>query len=209
MYGRLPSFVFGFHGCDKSVCESIVKGDTQCLVHSTNDYDWLGNGIYFWENDPQRALEFAQFLKDNPSRNHQNIKKPAVIGAAIDLGYCLNLMESASLFRLKESYDFLSDKFKAINRKMPTNTTGAKGNIDLLIRKLERLVIQNIHEFLKESNMTPYDTVRGLFFEGEDLYPTAGFKEKNHIQICVINPNCIKAYFLPRSRNEAYPRLPE
>jgi len=26
MYGKLPSFVFGFHGCDKSVCESIKKG---------------------------------------------------------------------------------------------------------------------------------------------------------------------------------------
>jgi hypothetical protein len=25
--------------------------------------------------------------------------------------------------------------------------------------------------------------------EGEELYPSAGFKEKNHVQICIRNPN--------------------
>jgi len=30
--------------------------------------------------------------------------------------------------------------------------------------------------------------------------PGAGFKEKNHIQICVRNRNCIKGYFLPREK---------
>ena len=71
MYGRLPSFVFGFHGCDKSVCESIIKGEIDCLSQSRNDFNWLGNGIYFWENDSLRALEYAQFLKNHPRRNHR------------------------------------------------------------------------------------------------------------------------------------------
>ena len=33
----------------------------------------------------------------------------------------------------------------------------------------------------------------------------AGFAEKNHIQICVCNPNCIKGYFLPREIDMKYP----
>lgn len=119
MYGRLPSFVFGFHGCDKSVCKSVVNGDIDCLKQSTNDYDWLGPGVYFWENAPQRALEYAQFLKDNPLRNHQNIKDPAVVGAAIDLGYCLNLMESESLASLKHSYTMLKDTYKKHDLELP------------------------------------------------------------------------------------------
>ena len=204
MYGRPPTFVFGFHGCDKSVSESILNGDTDCLKQSTNDYDWLGTGIYFWENDPQRALEFAQFLKDNPLRNHQNIKEPAVIGAAIDLGYCLNLMEFESLASLKRTYNFLKSKFKTLNLELPKNLPGEKGNTDLLIRKLDCLVIETTHEILKDAKMDPYDTVRGLFFEGKKLYPNAGFKEKNHIQICVRNPNCIKGYFLPRKQDDNY-----
>ncbi|OQX80647.1 MAG: hypothetical protein B6D64_02915 [Bacteroidetes bacterium 4484_276] len=34
--------------------------------------------------------------------------------------------------------------------------------------------------------------------EKGELYPNAGFKEKNHIQIAIRNPNCIKGYFFPR-----------
>ena len=51
---------------------------------------------------------------------------------------------------------------------------------------------------------TAYDSVRGVFWEGDDLYPGAGFKEKNHIQIAIINPNCIKGFFLPRDVDNMY-----
>ncbi len=30
------------------------------LRPSENDYDWLGHGVYFWENNEQRALQFAE-----------------------------------------------------------------------------------------------------------------------------------------------------
>ena len=44
--------------------------------------------------------------------------------------------------------------------------------------------------------------MRGVFWEGEDLYENAGFKEKNHIQICVRNSNCIKGFFIPREADD-------
>lgn len=66
-YCRLPAFILGFHGCDASLKENLLLGRTT-LKPSTNDYDWLGNGIYFWENDPDRALSYAQTLKDNPKK---------------------------------------------------------------------------------------------------------------------------------------------
>lgn len=31
----------------------------QDLRVSRNDYDWLGNGIYFWEDSYQRAFQWA------------------------------------------------------------------------------------------------------------------------------------------------------
>ena len=34
--------------------------------------------------------------------------------------------------------------------------------------------------------------------EGEEIYPTAGFFNKNHIQICIRNTDCILGYFLPK-----------
>ena len=45
------------------------------------------------------------------------------------------------------------------------------------------------------------DSVRGMFTEGRKLYAGAGFREKNHIQLCTMNPNSIVGYFDPRKKN--------
>jgi hypothetical protein len=44
----------------------------------------------------------------------------------------------------------------------------------------------------------PFDTARGFFLEGRPLYPAAGFRELDHIQICVRSSKQIIGYFLPR-----------
>ena len=54
-------FVYGYHGCCKSVADSILSG-LDVLLSSDNDYDWLGTGIYFWEEAPARAYEWAKNL---------------------------------------------------------------------------------------------------------------------------------------------------
>ena len=50
LYSRRANLVIGFHGCDRSVVEKVI---------STNDYDWLESGIYFWENNEERAWQWA------------------------------------------------------------------------------------------------------------------------------------------------------
>jgi len=196
----LPTFILGFHGCDQSVVNSVVNGFSLLQI-SKNDYDWLGHGIYFWENDPNRALKYARTIQDNPIRGRGKITKPAVIGAVIDLGHCLNLMEIKALESVRSAYDTLKITLQNANADLPVNISIPGSGNDLLLRRLDCAVMQLLHEENKESN---FDTVRGLFFEGEDLYPNAGFKTKNHIQICVRNPNCINGYFLPRALDENY-----
>ncbi len=44
----------------------------------------------------------------------------------------------------------------------------------------------------------PFDTVRGLFVEGNAVYAGGGFYELTHAQIAVRNDTCIKGVFLPR-----------
>ncbi len=46
--------VVGYHGCDAAVAERVLAGKTDLKI-STNAYDWLGAGVYFWEHGPQRA----------------------------------------------------------------------------------------------------------------------------------------------------------
>lgn len=186
MYSVLPSFVLGFHGCDRSVGEGILAGESR-LLPSENSYDWLGHGVYFWENNPQRALNYAKMLQDNPKRSNSNIDAPFVIGAVIDLGRCLNLTESKSTEILQQGYTLLSESCQIAEIKPPENT--------VLLRRLDCAVINMIHQFYQRTGKPTFDSVRGLFLEGDRVYDGAGFFKESHIQICVRNPNCIKGYF--------------
>jgi len=197
MYSAYPAFVLGFHGCDKDLAEKIFSGEER-LKPSQNNYDWLGNGVYFWEQNPLRALEYAHHLKDNPQKGRARIEEPAVIGAVINLGYCFNLLDSESLLILKMGYDILAKSRESSGFPIPENKPVGEEK-DLLLRPLDCAVIEGIHEFRRQTQKIPYDTVRGVFWEGNDLYPNAGFKEKNHVQLCVRNLNCIKRYFRPLS----------
>jgi hypothetical protein len=200
LYSTRPSLILGFHGCDHDVAERVLAGN-EPLKPSENSYDWLGHGIYFWENNPLRALEYVQTLK---IKSRKKIKVPSVIGAIIDLGHCLDLLESHSLEILKNAYDTVLAATIRDGGTMPENITDPESS-DLLRRHLDCYVIQAVHYINKEKKSKSYDSVRGAFWEGKELYPKAGFKEKNHIQICVINPNCIKGYFRVLQHDEKFP----
>lgn len=200
LYRRLPGFVLGFHGCDQKVGEAVLKGTPKHLAASENAYDWLGNGIYFWENDPRRAHEFAEEAMKRPVSKGK-IKKPFVIGAVIDLGLCLNLLERECLEEVSVAYQELEKMFTAAGAPMPGN----KGP-ERAVRFLDRAVLETVHLLRRRANETPgptlgkhppYDSVRGAFLEGGEAYPNAGFFSKNHIQIAIRNPACIKGYFRP------------
>ena len=75
---------------------------------------------------------------------------------------------------------------------------------DVLLRDLDCSVIEQIRMFKIDHNDNPFDSVRGVFVEGDPPYPGAEFRAKTHIQICVCNPNCIKGYFAPKELNPDY-----
>lgn len=199
LYSRRSNLVIGFHGCDKAIANKVLSGEVD-LIPSTNDYDWLGNGIYFWENNETRALKYAQDLM---KRKGSSIKDPSVIGAVIDLGYCMDLTDSLYLEELKEAYKTLSELCDIMGSPLPENSD-IGNSTDKLMRRLDCAVIQTAHQINIDAGEREYDSVKGVFWEGNPLYPNAGFTEKNHIQICVRNPNCIKGFFLPRKIDENY-----
>lgn len=194
-YQRLPNWVLGFHGCDESVVQDVLNSQNKHLKPSENKWDWLGNGIYFWENDPLRAMQFAQEGIDGKV-TRGNIKKPCVIGAVIDLGLCLNLFDQVALQEIKWAAENLAERSIEYEQPLPKNTD--KG------RFLDRAVFEHLHwarNVLHEAqpeDFEMYQTVRSQFPEGGELYPGASFTEQNHIQIAVRDTSVIKGYFLPR-----------
>ena len=164
-------FVYGYHGCSRDVAEMLLSGKDVSLNSSENDYDWLGSGIYFWEEAPHRALEWAQlkFGKD----------KAAVLGAKIRLGHCLNLMDVDSYETLRQSYRNLVKHGQAL----PKNGK--------LLHRLDCAVINAALRHAETVVKDPYDTVRCPFVEGVPVFPDSKFYDHSHIQISVRNPAAI------------------
>lgn len=190
---RAPAFVLGYHGCDRKVGEDVLSGRKH-LYSSENDYDWLGTGIYFWENSSARALAWATAARKNPKISASKITDPFVVGAIIDLGNCLDLLETESIRIVANAHHRLCEACEEAGVPIPENRA-AGGQITL--RHLDCAVINFAHSLREEAGSTPFDSVRAAFFEGEGLYPGAGFQKQTHIQICVRKPGSIIGYFRP------------
>ncbi|MBF0393767.1 MAG: hypothetical protein HQL38_13900, partial [Alphaproteobacteria bacterium] len=115
-----------------------------------------------------------------------------VIGAAIHLGRCLNLMSRHAYDAIAHSYKALECKFQTAGIPLPNNgRTGMRRNLDCA-------VIQHVHQMRANAVPTPlrpYDTVRGLFIEGAEAFPGSMLRRNTHVQICVRETRVIKGYF--------------
>ena len=181
--------MLAYHGCDREVAERLLAGAD--FRASQNDYDWLGPGIYFWEANPQRGLEFAHELQQ---RVRSGIKKPSVIGAVIELGLCLDLTTSAGIQQVRAAHEQLARLAKTSGKSLPKNSP------DLLRRNLDCAAIRVLHQIREDKDEPPIDTIRGVFVEGKPMFENSGFYEKTHIQICVCEPESIKGVFRVSAR---------
>lgn len=181
--------IIGFHSCDKDIGIGIIKGEIP-LNLSTNSWDWLGKGIYFWELNPSMALDYAIRSAEREQFNKIPINTPFVIGAIIELGECLNLTQMDALPILKSAYEEVELLFKNNSKPIPKNDDNN--------RKLDCAVFNHIHKSRADNNLPSYDTIRCAFEEGGPIYPDCKISSKSHIQISVLNPDKITGYFLPR-----------
>lgn len=201
MYNSRANLLIAFHGCDKQVAKKLLLNPND-IKRSEKPYDWLGHGFYVWENNYERALQWA-----NDKQKKGEIQEASVIGVVLTLDYCLDLLDSEFISKLSEYYKLLSEDFRKLGKELPKNKN-VKNDIhqDLLIRELDCAVIEYVHQKIKEekrtnqsSQLKEFDTVRGVFTEGGPAFPGAGIQMKSHIQICIRNMNCIKGFFLPRT----------
>ena len=186
---QFARIVIGYHGCPQEFARDLLLGakPIRDWTPSTNDWDWLGHGIYFWEHSPERAQRWAQ------EQGARIGFTAAVVGAVIQLGRCFDLLNEAITQLLGQSYKELVQTYAAGGLPLPENRGPG-----LKRRELDCLVINDCLDRLQARGVQ-YDTVRGAFLEGESAYPGAGFSREAHIQIAVRNPACILGVFLPHS----------
>jgi hypothetical protein len=186
--------VIGYHGCDAAVAEGVLAGKLE-LKPSANRYDWLGHGIYFWEHGPRRAYEWAV---EQARFSERKIAEPAVLGAKINLGVCLDLLDTANTSLLSEWYSDFTRFMRRNGIPVPHNrdAPGSRRG-DRVLRFRDCAVIDFTIKWVADREGINYQTARGVFVEGQPAFPGAKIALKSHIQIAVRDPACVTEFFRP------------
>ena len=188
--------VIGYYGCTRELGLKVLHGQ-EYPNPSTNVYDWLGHGLYFWENDYDRAWDWA--------RTRCKGKEPFVLGAFINLGRCLNLLEQSSLSLLPPAYETLQKAVRKAGRRMPQNEKRAPGG-EYRKRDLDCAVLNTLHQSLKEDGKPSFDTVRGAFWgRGEAVSWGRFSREESYSAVRQKSP--FHSGFLPSIKGEPIPAL--
>jgi hypothetical protein len=184
-----PRTVVGYHGCKRSFAERLVAGQLTARdwLASEREFEWLGNGIYFWEHAPGRAWQWA-------AEHHPG--EEAVVAVEVRLGKCLDLADTRYATLLLEAYHGIKRLFEVDGRELPKNTGGK----DKKARYLDCLVVNHLMELLESSGESPFQTIRCPFEEGEAAFPGGNIRTQSHVQIAVRDVTCLSPtiHLIPR-----------
>lgn len=113
------------------------------------------------------------------SKRRGAIQEPAAIGAVIDLGFCLNLMDGRFIDLLANEHELLCIDADLNCIEIPSNSERAEGK---LLHRLDCAVIEHLHARIDSlpasEHFESFDSVRGLFTEGGPAFEVAGFSKK-------------------------------
>jgi len=183
--------IIGYHGCLEPRATDIITGrlPVSDWPPSKNKWDWLGQGVYFWEHAPERARQWAEDTARRAERRGEDAE-PAVIGAVISLDRCFDLTEVSSTQALRDAYEELAAGYAIKGWALPENS----GNSD---DKVKRELDCTVFEWLLGQGANPIASVRGPFLEGEAAFPGSMIRASSHIQIAVRDAACIRGVFRP------------
>jgi len=161
-------WVVGYHGTHVNAAATITS--EQRFVPSANEWEWLGDGTYFWEENQKRAWEWA---------TERFGPRAAVVSAGLDLGRCLDLANGVGTEALQEAFAFLERECTRQGEQMPCNHPSGARRLDCTVMNLACTLFHHVQ------------TVRQAFEEGDVAYPGAFLRKQTHVQICVRDHACI------------------
>lgn len=154
----------GFHGTSAEAAQRILASGFEI---SRNEYDWLGDGAYFFQDAPARALEWARQRFGDDA---------AVIGAEINLNDCVDLLDIPWERLIVRAYERYIARVVQSGAPAPRQTSGA--------HRLDRNVINYFVRGAAANGMT-VRSVRAVFPEGEPMFPGSALLSRAHVQIAV------------------------
>ena len=168
-----PIELVGYHGTNIESARQILQTG---FTPSRNNYDWLGKGVYFWQDAPYRAWNWAgEYCKKKGG-------DPAVIRSLV------RIRRNEFIDLLDYSQDpnwtnFIRTAHQCLQQQTSSRLPPNKRAIGY--HALDKLVLDT----LVEDILKPIDinilAIRACFQEGEEIYPGSAIYNKSHIQIAV------------------------
>jgi hypothetical protein len=167
--------VYGYHGTSHLAAASILQSG---FLSSHNAYDWLGDGIYFWQDAPQRAWDWAEARWG---------ARAAVLGSLLAVDECIDLLDIPWQQPLVAAYHSLVALMQQQQLALPVQTSGA--------HRLDRAVLNHVVHLLGRQGVL-IRVVRSAFQEGTPIYPGSLLYERSHVQITIRDPALIQRSWL-------------
>jgi hypothetical protein len=168
----------GYHGTSRSRAETIL---TEGFRPSTNGYDWLGTGVYFWQDAPNHARYWAR-------QNYP--QEPVVIKSRLRLdSTCIDLLDMPHIDNPNfwaDSYNEFLGMYRRAGRSLPTQNPDIPGKRYLDCSFLDYL-INSVFGF------DPRGAIRSAFIEGERIFPNSAIFDRSHVQISIIDLSLIES----------------
>ena len=142
-----------------------------------------------------------EWAKQQVKRNGSKIKRPSVIGAVVQLGNCFDLLDVRFTQELSLHAADLEQALQAEGRDLPRNESTGTGDFDWLRRHRDCFVLNATIPRMERTYRCTFQSVRGVFQEGEPAFQGAGIKLKSHTQIAVRDPRALIGYFRPEEMN--------
>jgi hypothetical protein len=178
--------VFGFHGNTASRIAAVVESG---FHRDSLPGDWLGGGLYFWLDAPERAWKWADAIVAREARRYPSEprEEPNVIIAELEhTRYWIDLIESGPWFeRLRRMADFLE-----LNGLLPDQDSDLPASV---LHERDYAVIEAAMDAAALGNVR-VDAIRCAFIEGKPVCDNSAIYDEAHVQIAVRNPGIIRAY---------------
>ena len=172
--------VTGYHGTSRATARSVAAGET-LLKSKKNEGDWLGEGVYFWQDAPARAWDWAD-------RHFPN--QAAVVKAELDLSGCFDLLDLEDFAELLVVHEEFTKQEAARNlvfKQTPLKLEGGRTKIRNrgFVNDRDQALLEFGLPILEEVRNQPIRSIRAAFVYGRALHPRSHLFNWAHVQICV------------------------
>ncbi len=173
-----PLDVFGYHGTSQDHASDIMEANE--FRPSRNVDDWLGHGIYFFQDAPTRAREWSAKRDD---------EQVVVIKARISLEDCLDFLD----ITWEQELHSLVRRF---NKQLEKGTYAEERRKQIAGREtfhpLDCRFMNWLIGILLERIDAPCKSIRAAFQEGDPIFEDAKIFDRSHVQINVLDQSIIR-----------------